>query len=99
MFKAGVLCLPLWEDFETIFLLKWQEKQNLADIIQMHHQMKARQISMQSDSTSLTAYPEYIIPYVVHTFAHHSCPDIAECKDVKGFEQVYRYVYIPHFIV
>lgn len=70
-----------------------EEKQNLADIIQMHHQMKARQISVQSDANSLTTYPEYIIPYLVHTFAHHSCPNIDECKDVKAFELVYRRLY------
>lgn len=70
-----------------------EEKQNLADIIQMHHQMKARQISVQSDANSFGTYPEYIIPYWVHTFAHHSCPDIDECKDVKAFELVYRRLY------
>ncbi|KAJ4704111.1 sister chromatid cohesion protein PDS5-like A-like [Melia azedarach] len=90
---AKYACAFLFSITESKPLELEEEKQNLADIIQMHHQMKARQISMQSDSTSLTAYPEYIIPYVVHTFAHHSCPDIAECKDVKGFEQVYRRLY------
>ncbi|XP_024047866.1 sister chromatid cohesion protein PDS5 homolog A isoform X1 [Citrus clementina] len=70
-----------------------EEKQNLADIIQMHHQMKARQISVQSDANSFATYPEYIIPYLVHTFAHHLCPDIDECKDVKAFELVYRRLY------
>ncbi|KAH9749943.1 Binding protein [Citrus sinensis] len=70
-----------------------EEKQNLADIIQMHHQMKARQISVQSDANSFATYPEYIIPYLVHTFAHHSCPDIDECKDVKAFELVYCRLY------
>lgn len=92
-----ILHLSLWYDFKTILSenftshLKWQEKQNLADIIQMHHQMKARQISVQSDANSFATYPEYIIPYLVHTFAHHLCPDIDECKDVKAFELVYRY--------
>ncbi|KAL5769361.1 hypothetical protein ACOSQ2_016144 [Xanthoceras sorbifolium] len=70
-----------------------EEKQNMADIIQMHHQMKARQISMQSDANSLTAYPEYILPYVVHALAHHSCPNVEECKDVKAFELSYRRLY------
>lgn len=73
------------------FWLKWQEKQNLADIIQMYHQTKARHLSMQSDANSLTAYPEYILPYLVHALAHHSCPNIDECKDVKAFEVIYRY--------
>ncbi|TXG69783.1 hypothetical protein EZV62_004718 [Acer yangbiense] len=70
-----------------------EEKQNLADIIQICHQMKARQISMQSDANSLTAYPEYILPYLVHALAHNSCPNVDECKDVKAFELVYRRLY------
>ncbi|KAK0598612.1 hypothetical protein LWI29_036294 [Acer saccharum] len=70
-----------------------EEKQNLADIIQICHQMKARQISMQSDANSLTAYPEYILPYLVHALAHNSCPSVDECKDVKAFELVYRRLY------
>lgn len=57
----------------------------------MYHQTKTRQLSMQSDGNSLTAYPEYILPYLVHAFAHHSCPNIDECKDVKAFELLYRY--------
>lgn len=73
------------------FCLKWQEKQNLADIIQMYHQTKARNLSMQSDANSLTAYPEYILPYLVHVLAHHCCPNIDESKDVKAFEPIYRY--------
>ncbi|KAI9161603.1 hypothetical protein LWI28_018987 [Acer negundo] len=70
-----------------------EEKQNLADIIQICHQMKARQISMQSDANSLTAYPEYILPYLVHALAHNSCPNVDESKDVKAFELVYRRLY------
>ncbi|KAG6695602.1 hypothetical protein I3843_09G106700 [Carya illinoinensis] len=71
-----------------------EEKQNLADIIQMYHQTKSRQSSMQSDGNSLTAYPEYILPYFVHALAHHSCPDIDECKDVKAFELIYRQLHL-----
>ncbi|PON57633.1 Coatomer beta subunit [Parasponia andersonii] len=71
-----------------------EDKQNLADIIQMYHQTKARQVSIQSDASSLTAYPEYILPYLVHTLAHHSCPNIDECKDVKAFEVLYRQLYL-----
>ncbi|XP_022142523.1 sister chromatid cohesion protein PDS5 homolog A isoform X2 [Momordica charantia] len=73
-----------------------EEKQNLADIIQMHHQAKARQLSMQSETNSTTAYPEYIITYLVHALAHHTCPDVDECKDVKEYELVYRRL---HFIL
>lgn len=73
-----------------MYYLNYQEKQNLADIIQMHHQAKARQLSMQSETNSTTAYPEYIITYLVHALAHHTCPDVDECKDVKEYELVYR---------
>lgn len=71
-----------------------EEKQNLADIIQIHHQAKARQLSMQSETNSTTAYPEYIVPYLVHALAHHSCPDVDECKDVKAYELVYRRLHL-----
>ncbi|KAF2288817.1 hypothetical protein GH714_015036 [Hevea brasiliensis] len=70
------------------------EKQNLADIIQMHYQAKARQLSVQSDANTSAAYPEYILPYLVHALAHHSCPDIDECKDVKSYEPIYRQLHL-----
>ncbi|XVF28073.1 hypothetical protein REPUB_Repub14bG0164100 [Reevesia pubescens] len=71
-----------------------EEKQNLADIFQMYQQAKARQVAIQSDTNSSTAYPEYILPYLVHALAHHSCPNIDECKDVKAFEFIYRQLYL-----
>ncbi|XP_050288244.1 sister chromatid cohesion protein PDS5 homolog A isoform X1 [Quercus robur] len=71
-----------------------EDKQNLADIIQMYHQAKARQHSVQSDGNSLTNYPEYILPFLVHALAHHSCPNIDECKDVKAFELIYRQLHL-----
>ncbi|XP_035545747.1 sister chromatid cohesion protein PDS5 homolog A isoform X2 [Juglans regia] len=71
-----------------------EERHNLADIIQMYHQTKARQISMQCDGNSLTAYPEFILPYFVHALAHHSCPNIEECKDVKAFDLIYRQLHL-----
>ncbi|GMY36602.1 sister chromatid cohesion protein PDS5 homolog A isoform X4 [Fagus crenata] len=71
-----------------------EEKQNLADIIQICHQAKARQHTMPCDGNSLTAYPEYILPYLVHALAHHSCPNIDECKDVKAFELIYRQLHL-----
>lgn len=66
----------------------------MADIIQMHHQAKARQHSVQSDANSLTAYPEYILPYLVHALAHISCPNIDDCKDVEAYDNIYRYYFI-----
>ncbi|XP_004293403.1 PREDICTED: sister chromatid cohesion protein PDS5 homolog A [Fragaria vesca subsp. vesca] len=72
-----------------------EEKQNLADIIQMYHQTKARHLSIQSDANSLTAYPEYILPYLVHVLAHHCCPNIDDSKDdVKAFEPIYRQLHL-----
>lgn len=67
-----------------------QEKQNLVDIIQTQYQLKARQLAMQSDTNSVTAYPEYILAYLVHALAHHSCPNVDECKDIKAYEDIYR---------
>ncbi|MBA0829740.1 hypothetical protein Goarm_014323, partial [Gossypium armourianum] len=75
-------------------LLDEEEKQNLADIFQMYQQAKARLVSVQSDSNSSTAYPEYILPYLVHVLAHHSCPNTDECKDVKAFELIYRQLFV-----
>ncbi|XWS18109.1 hypothetical protein CRYUN_Cryun32bG0013400 [Craigia yunnanensis] len=71
-----------------------EEKQNLADIFQMYQQAKARQVAIQSDANSSTSYPEYILPYLVHALAHHSCPNTDECKDVKAFELIYRQLYL-----
>ncbi|KAG4401440.1 hypothetical protein GLYMA_07G268200v4 [Glycine max] len=69
-------------------------KQNLFDIIQMHHQLKARQLSVQSDANSLTTYPEYILPYLVHALAHNSCPNVDYCKDVGAYDDIYRQLHL-----
>ncbi|XVE87621.1 hypothetical protein DITRI_Ditri19aG0002600 [Diplodiscus trichospermus] len=71
-----------------------EEKQNLADIFQMYQQAKARQVAIPSDTNSSTSYPEYILPYLVHALAHHSCPNTDECKDIKAFELIYRQLYL-----
>ncbi|KAK7387666.1 hypothetical protein VNO78_22454 [Psophocarpus tetragonolobus] len=71
-----------------------EDKQNLTDIIQMHHQLKARQLSVQSDANSLTTYPEYILPYLVHALAHNLCPNVDECKDVAVYDDIYRQLHI-----
>ncbi|XP_068463177.1 sister chromatid cohesion protein PDS5 homolog A-like isoform X2 [Phaseolus vulgaris] len=67
-----------------------EDKQNLADIIQMHQQLKARQLSAQSDANSLATYPEYILPYLVHTLAHNSCPSVDDCKEFGAYDDIYR---------
>ncbi|CAJ2649386.1 unnamed protein product [Trifolium pratense] len=71
-----------------------EDKHNLADIIQMHYQAKARQVPVQSDSNSLTIYPEYILPYLVHALAHNSCPNVEECKDVGAYDNIYRQLHL-----
>ena len=72
-------------------ILLMQDKQNLFDIIQMYHQLKARQLSVQSDANSLITYPEYILPYLVHALAHNSCPNVDDCEDVGAYDDIYRY--------
>jgi sister-chromatid-cohesion protein PDS5 len=47
---------------------------------------------VQSDANPLSVYPEYILPYLVHALAHQSCPNVDECKDIKAFEPIYRYI-------
>ncbi|XP_004507589.1 sister chromatid cohesion protein PDS5 homolog A-like [Cicer arietinum] len=71
-----------------------EDKQNLTDIIQMHYHAKARQIPVQSDAISSTIYPEYILPYLVHALAHHSCPNVEECKDVGAYDNTYRQLHL-----
>ncbi|KAM7270199.1 hypothetical protein ACFE04_029413 [Oxalis oulophora] len=67
---------------------KWDDKSETC-LLKMYHQTKARQISMQTDASSTTAYPEYILPYLVHALAHHSCPNVEECKNVEAYEPLY----------
>ncbi|XP_020220399.1 sister chromatid cohesion protein PDS5 homolog A isoform X1 [Cajanus cajan] len=71
-----------------------EDNQNLDDIIHMHHQARAWQLSGQSDANSLTAYPEHILPYLVHALANISCPNIDECKDVEAFNNIYRQLHL-----
>lgn len=71
-----------------------ESKRYLNDTIQMCRQGRGRQISLQTDAVSPPLYPEYILPYVVHSLAHHpSFPNVDECKDVKAFEPMYRQLY------
>ncbi|CAA2991927.1 sister chromatid cohesion PDS5 homolog B-like [Olea europaea subsp. europaea] len=72
-----------------------ENKCKLNDIIHMWKQERAHEVSTQCDANSAPFYPEYILPYVVHGFAHHSsCPNVDECKDVKAFETIYRQLYL-----
>lgn len=71
-----------------------EDKHNLGEIIQIYHQAKTRQLSTQCDASSVMTYPEYILPYLVHALAHHSCPNIDNCKDVKAFELIYRQLHL-----
>ncbi|XP_022716254.1 sister chromatid cohesion protein PDS5 homolog A-like isoform X2 [Durio zibethinus] len=94
LLDAKYACAFLFSITESKLLHCDEEKQNLADIFQMYQQAKARQVAVQSDTNSSTAYPEYILPYLVHALAHLSCPNIDECKDVKAFELIYRQLYL-----
>ncbi|CAI8590496.1 unnamed protein product [Vicia faba] len=71
-----------------------EDKQNLTDIIHMHHQERAGQLSGKSDANSLTTYPEYILPYLVHALANLSCPNIDECKDAEAYNTIYRQLHL-----
>ncbi|XP_062233052.1 sister chromatid cohesion protein PDS5 homolog A-like [Phragmites australis] len=65
-------------------------KHNLIEVAQICQQVRMRQLSVQADRNSLTAYPEYIISYLVHALAHDpSCPDIEEHENVKAFGPIY----------
>ncbi|CAM0914059.1 unnamed protein product [Alopecurus aequalis] len=73
-------CTPQYEEFKHI----------LIEVAQICQQVKMRQLSVQADLNLLTAYPEYIIPYLVHVLAHDpSCPNIEEYEDVKAFGPIY----------
>ncbi|CAK8531255.1 unnamed protein product [Lathyrus sativus] len=71
-----------------------EDKQNLSDIIHMHHQEREGQLSGKSDANSLTTYPEYILPYLVHVLANLSCPNIDECKDAEAYNTIYRQLHL-----
>ncbi|XP_042029643.1 sister chromatid cohesion protein PDS5 homolog B-like isoform X1 [Salvia splendens] len=72
-----------------------ENKCNLNDIIQMCRQGRGRQASSQTDTDSPPHSPEYFLPYVVHSLAHHpSFPSIDESRDVKTFEEMYRKSYL-----
>ncbi|KAE8771343.1 Sister chromatid cohesion protein PDS5-like protein B [Hordeum vulgare] len=65
-------------------------KHNLIEVSQICQQVKMRQLSVQADVNLLTAYPEYIIPYLVHVLARDpSCPNIEEYEDIKAFGPIY----------
>ncbi|KAL9237009.1 hypothetical protein vseg_011602 [Gypsophila vaccaria] len=72
-----------------------EDKHNLADIIQMCRQMKARQHSLQPDASSQLSYPEYMLPFLVHALAHHPmCPNFDQCRDVKTVEPLFRILHL-----
>ncbi|KAG7536034.1 Armadillo-type fold [Arabidopsis suecica] len=87
-------CSFLFDITGSNVLASEEEKHNLADIIQHSYQTKVRKISAQTDANSATLYPHHILPYLVHALAHHSCPDVEKCKDVKEYEMIYRQLYL-----
>ncbi|KAG2605958.1 sister chromatid cohesion protein PDS5 homolog A-like isoform X3 [Panicum virgatum] len=65
-------------------------KHNLIEVVQICQQVKMRQLSVQADMNLLTAYPEYIISFLVHGLAHDpSSPDIEDHENVKAFGPIY----------
>uniref|UniRef100_A0A804UJ62 Binding n=1 Tax=Zea mays TaxID=4577 RepID=A0A804UJ62_MAIZE len=72
-----------------------QFKYNLTEVVQICQQVKMRQLSVQADMNLLTAYPEYIISFLVHALAHDpSSPDIEEHENVKAFGPTYWRLYL-----
>ncbi|CAL0334541.1 unnamed protein product [Lupinus luteus] len=71
-----------------------EDKQNLTEIVQMHQQVKERRLPVISDANSLTAFPEHILPYLVHALANITCPNIDECTDVKAYNDIYRQLHL-----
>ncbi|XP_019425447.1 PREDICTED: sister chromatid cohesion protein PDS5 homolog A-A-like isoform X1 [Lupinus angustifolius] len=94
LLDAKYACAFVFNIFESKPEEFAKDKQNLAEIIQMHQQAKERQLSVQSDTNSLTTYPEYILPYLVHALANISCPNIDECKDVEAYNNIYRQLHL-----
>jgi sister chromatid cohesion protein PDS5 len=67
-----------------------QFKHNLIEVAQICQQVKMRQLSVQADVNMLTAYPEYILSYLVHALAHDPLtPNIEEHEKVKAFGPIY----------
>ncbi|KAF8117115.1 hypothetical protein N665_0012s0121 [Sinapis alba] len=87
-------CSFLFDITGSNVLVSEEEKQNLADIIQHSYQTKVRKVSAQTDANTVSPYPYNILPYLVHALAHHSCPDVEKCKDVKEYEMIYRQLYL-----
>ncbi|CAN6221625.1 unnamed protein product [Urochloa humidicola] len=70
-------------------------KHNLIEVVQICQQVKMRQLSVQADMNLLTAYPEYIISFLVHGLAHDpSSPDIEEHENVEAFGPIYWRLYL-----
>ncbi|CAH8388720.1 unnamed protein product [Eruca vesicaria subsp. sativa] len=88
------VCSFLFDITGSNVLVSEEEKQNLGDIIQHSYQTKGRKVSTQTDANSVSLYPYNILPYLVHALAHHSCPDVEKCKDVKEYEMIYRQLYL-----
>ncbi|XP_019440010.1 PREDICTED: sister chromatid cohesion protein PDS5 homolog A-B [Lupinus angustifolius] len=94
LLDAKYACAFVFNIFESKPEEFAEDKQNLTEIVQMHQQVKERHLSVRLDANSLTAYPEHILPYLVHALANISCPNIDECKDVKAYNDVYRQLHL-----
>lgn len=80
LFDVNDFHAPQYEEF----------KHNLIEVVQICQQVKMRQLSVQADMNLLTAYPEYIISFLVHALAHDpSSPDFKEHENVTAFGPIY----------
>ncbi|AQK83830.1 binding [Zea mays] len=85
MFGVNDYHAPPYEEF----------KYNLTEVVQICQQVKMRQLSVQADMDLLTAYPEYIISFLVHALAHDpSSPEIEEHENVNAFGPIYWRLYL-----
>ncbi|XP_039118231.1 sister chromatid cohesion protein PDS5 homolog A isoform X1 [Dioscorea cayenensis subsp. rotundata] len=70
-------------------------KHNLLELIQICRQVKARQLSRQTDVSSVLPYPEHILVYLVHALVHHpSFPNMNDCKEIHAFDHIYRRLHL-----
>jgi sister-chromatid-cohesion protein PDS5 len=94
LLEAKYACAFIFNIFRTNPEEFAEDKQNLTDLIHMHHQERVGQLSGQSDANSLTTYAGHILPYLVHALANLSCPNIDECKDAEAYNTIYRQLYL-----
>ncbi|XP_051135633.1 sister chromatid cohesion protein PDS5 homolog A-like isoform X2 [Andrographis paniculata] len=66
----------------------------LYDIIKMCRERRGCNVFLQNYLSSPSLYPEYILPYMVHSLAHHPSFPSIDGKDVTTFEPMTRKLYL-----